>query len=87
MRDPLAEGEYVAVRIFDAELPEAVRLIGRRLNNCGTTLLELGVHRVDVVGPEVDVEHVGRDDFVVRPCLDALAVGEWTWQSSRSAVP
>ena len=75
----------MAVAIANAELAEPITLVPETVNELGSSPDELRVKLVDVVEPEVDVEHVRRRSIAVRSRSGALEAGKWTWQPSRRA--
>jgi hypothetical protein len=66
----------MAVAIANAELAEPITLVPETVNELGSSPDELRVKLVDVVEPEVDVEHVRRRSIAVRSRSGAHEAGE-----------
>lgn len=62
----LSDPEHVSVRVAEADLEHPPRSLDRLVKDVGAATSELRVERADVVGPQVDVEQVGRHELRVR---------------------
>src|SRR6266511_3858770 len=62
----LADAEHVPVQVAHPDLAQVPRPADRLVEDLGARLPPLPVQRLDVVGVQVHVEEVGRDDLRVR---------------------